>query len=163
MPPCDPEADAAAAAVLALVKLRNKPAKKRRHTKDGRPQPATKTGMRRTLQRVEEMRLSNNWLMARPTDLVALYWWCHEQTYGVPPNELRDDWMPAASAASKLIKEVGSVDETVEFIRWTWAQEQEREKWRRDNGREFGRVTWRDQFQKRALLTSYRIREIRRK
>lgn len=99
---------------------------------------------------------------ARPTHLVALYEWCHEQVYGVKPMELDhgETWKHATFAAAKLVKEQfrGDMKATVEFVRWTWR----RERWREGKRREgdtisVGRIGWRLQFVQRHLVTDYRI------
>lgn len=104
---------------------------------------------------------------ARPTHLVALYEWCHEQVYGVLPAELAqgETWKHATFAASKLVATEfrGDIKATVEFIRWTWRRERWREGKRREGTSEsVGRIGWRLQFVQRHLVTDYRIDLARR-
>lgn len=120
----------------------------------------------RTARSIEKARLEivamlgdNDFEEAKPFHLVALYEWCHEKVYGVRPLELEKQWLAAAHAASELAKTdfEGELAEVVEFIRWTWRREQQREARRAQSGQSMGRVGWRLQFVTRYLLTDYRI------
>lgn len=107
------------------------------------------------------MRKEERWDVAEPRHLVALYAWCHEQVYGVAPAELVGyAWAGAVSAALALVRNEfrGDVPSAVDFLRWVWARERERESWRRRNRPDGGgsRIGWRLQFG-RAMLTDYRI------
>lgn len=133
---------------------------KQRAKKPATRKGPTRAGVKRLLTQVNSMRERDDWSKARPTHLVALYTWCHEQVYEVEATEMVGlNWLAAASAAAKMVREEfgGSVLEGVEFLRWTWKREKHREEWRRENEREGGRITWRAQFQQRYLLTDYRI------
>lgn len=99
---------------------------------------------------------------AKPSHLVALYEWCHEQVYGVRPLELdnREVWKHATFAAAKLIKEEfrGDAKAAIEFVRWTWRREKWRESRRVDGiSPSVGRIGWRLQFAHRHFVTDYRI------
>ena len=126
----------------------------------------SKTAIARTRAEAERMRLERSWGDAKPGHLVALYAWCHEQVYGVAPAELSGlDWSGAAAMAAKLVRDEfgGKMAEVIEFMRWLWRREKAREKWRRDNDREGGRISWRTQFKGGACVTDYRIDKARRK
>jgi hypothetical protein len=100
------------------------------------------------------------WDGAKPAHLVALYAQLHRMVYGVAPEELvGKTFLAAQSAAEKLLRVEfdGDVEAVVGFVRWSWHREKGREKWRRENGCEGGRLGWRVQFQRRELLTDYRI------
>ncbi len=101
---------------------------------------------------------------AEPKHLVALYAWCHRTVYGVSVVSEFDAnaWRGAISACRRLVDELGSVANTVAFIRWVWKRENGREAWRRNNGREGSRITWRAQFVSRHLLTDWKL-DMRRK
>jgi hypothetical protein len=152
------ENDTAAEQVAQLVR-RASPARRARAG-------PTKSGIDRTRTEAEVMRLSNDWSEARPAHVVALYAWCHEQTYGVTPVELVGlNWLAAGTAAGKLARDEfdGRLEGVVEFMRWVWRREAKREKWRRENKHEGGRIGWRAQFVQRYLVTDWRIDAARRK
>lgn len=154
----DAERAEAAKAVANLARTK----RKKPSTRKG----PTKAGVQRMIREANKMREANDWSKARPAHLVALYAWCHEQVYDVAPAELIGlNWMAAASAAAKMVREEfdGSIEAAVDYLRWTWRREQGREQWRRENQREGGRVSWRAQFQQRYILTDYRIDRARKR
>ena len=113
---------------------------------------------------VRAMLADGDFSNARPTHLVALYEWCHEQVYGVRPLEMEqgDNWKMAVFAAARLVKHEFRDDmaATVEFVRWTWRRERWREGKRRETNQAIGsvgRIGWRLQFVQRHLVTDYRI------
>lgn len=133
---------------------------KPRRAKSSSRKGPTRAGIDRMMGEAQEMRASGDWSKGRPVHLVAVYAWCHEQTYEVFPTELVGlNWMAAASSAAKLLREEfdGSVERGIAFLKWTWGREREREEWRRANSKEGGRISWRAQFQQRMILTDYRI------
>lgn len=95
------------------------------------------------------------WEDAGPAALVGLYAILHTSVYGVEPAELQEGQtvVGAMSAAKRLIGDLGEPIYAVEFLRWTWA----REKKRHAKGDGDWRVTWRQQFVSRALLTDFRV------
>jgi hypothetical protein len=150
------ENEAAAQAVASLVGA------PREYRKQKGP---TAAKVEKMIAEMNEMRTSNDWSEARPAHLVALYAWAHAQVYGVPASELVGlNWLAAASASAKLVRDEFGDDPSVavEFMRWTWKREKSREQWRRDNGKDGGRLTWRAQFQQRYVLTDYRIDQARK-
>lgn len=121
---------------------------------------ASPAAIEKVVEEVDRMRKENDWSEARVAHLVALYAWCHEKVYGVAPAELAGlTWMAACSAASKLVRDEfkDSIEDAIEYVRWTWRREAGREKWRNENNAPGGRIGWRLQFQTRLLLTDYRI------
>lgn len=108
----------------------------------------------------EHMRETQDWDDATPGHLVALYAWCHAKVYGVEAAELHSGatYAQAVAAAKRLVdvEFSGDVTAAVGFVRWTWGREASRERWRRENGRDGGRIGWRLQFGP-AMMTDYRI------
>ena len=101
---------------------------------------------------------------AKVAHLVALYRWCHERVYEVDPEELTGEtWVTATKCAGQLVRNAfgGDLGAAIDFLRWTWRREEGREKWRRENGRDGRRITWRDQFAAKYLITDYRLARAR--
>jgi len=111
------------------------------------------------------LRQASKWDDARPGHFVALYGMLHARTYGAPPAELERgrDYAQAILAAATLLKREFESDPArmFEFLRWTWAREEGREKWRRQNANGGSRIGWRLQFGA-ALITDYRVERARR-
>lgn len=100
------------------------------------------------------------WDDAGPMALVGLFVFLHTTVYGVAPGELEEGkaLLAAASAARRLITDLGSPVATVEFVRWTWARERTRMRRRQDSTDESPwRISWRWQFASRSLITDYRV------
>jgi hypothetical protein len=111
-----------------------------------------------TLAQIGEMLKNGAWNEATGEHFVALYADLHYRTYQV----LTDDLGPKERAfaidfAEKMLsKQFGDDrDAMARFIAWTWTREKEPEQWRRENGRDAGRITWRTQFGA-SLLTDYK-------
>ncbi len=109
----------------------------------------TRSEMRQARGQTEEMLHTGDWDHAIGRHHVALYMLLHERVYGAPAAEMNDRaCYQAAGQAAKLQKE--NFDDgpaaLATFILWTWKREQDREKWRRQNGKSGGRVTARLQF-----------------
>jgi hypothetical protein len=133
------------------------------------PRKPPTTDRRRRQQYAEEaedIRGRRAWAEMRPGHFVALYVACHERVYGAAPTELDVGRTHALAvlAASRLLKQEFHEDPArmFDFLRWAWDREEAREKWRRDNRREGGRIGWRLQFGA-ALVTDYRVEASRRK
>ena len=100
------------------------------------------------------------WDDAGPMVLVGLFVFLHTTVYGVSPGELDEGktLLAAASAARRLITDLGSPVAVVEFVRWTWARERTRMRRRQSAPDESPwRISWRWQFASRQLLTDYRV------
>lgn len=138
-----------------------------------RKAPPKKRALGPTTARVQNMMATaklhfkaGEWGAATSHDVVALYALFHEHVYGVVPTELvGKEWMGAASQAKRFIREHfgESIPAVVEYMRWLWTREKEREQWRRDNGKEGGRISWRMQFSANGNLTEYRVNKLRAK
>jgi hypothetical protein len=92
--------------------------------------------------------------------LVAFFAWCYREVYGVEAVDLLGvAGLGARSAADKLVREQfdGDPGACVQFIRWAWYREREREAWRREHKRDGRRLDWRAQFVGRSLLAEYRL------
>jgi hypothetical protein len=113
-----------------------------------KPKPVSGEFVREAMSRAQTHARKADWSGANESTVLGLFAWLHEQVYGVDPTqELRTVWVYGIQAVGKLIREeFNSITEVVEFVRWTWTRERGREKWRRDNGRPGGRVSWRTQF-----------------
>lgn len=90
----------------------------------------------------EELRRAQRWGEMRPSHLVALWAWLHEQVYKVAPEP--GDMSPKAFSASTLLagrtlRESfgGDAARMVGFMRWVWRREVEQKK-RRPDGRRIG-------------------------
>jgi hypothetical protein len=109
---------------------------------------------------------SGDWAGATGLHLVGLYAHLHAGVYGVHATELdAQGWAFAAAAAKRMTDRQfgGEIERAVEFLRWVWRREEDREKWRRSNGREGGRIGWRLQFCASGLVDDYRVDQARRK
>lgn len=96
---------------------------------------------------------------ADPRLMVGLYSALHELVYGVAPDDLARDWSQAVAAAKRMLDQQFSDDapRMTMFLKWTWAREKDREKWRVENRRDGSRIGWRLQFQSLSLLTDYKV------
>lgn len=130
-----------------------------------RPKRRPASGHQRWVAEAERMRQEGDWSQAASVHLVALYVQLHEWCYGVKATEVQGEiWLAARSAADRMVREEfgASVERAVEFLRWCWRREHEREQWRRQNDKPGSRITWRQQFQRRSLVTDYRLELERR-
>lgn len=97
--------------------------------------------------------------------LVALYWLCHEEVYGVVPAEIdkANIWATAMMAAGSMVKRHfdDDIERAITFMRWVWTREQGREKWRRENKRDGQRINWKNQFSQDYLITDWRAAAMR--
>ncbi len=118
----------------------------------------------RALAEVDEMLRSGDWESGGARHLVALYDRLHHRCYGVEPVLSSSERFNAGLLAGAMLKREfsGDVDAMVEFMIWAWNRELERERWRRENGREGGRIGVHLMFSG-ALLTDYRIHLVRRR
>lgn len=98
--------------------------------------------------------------------LVYIYGLLHEKVYGVTAvGELcNKEFLGARSAAKKTLEKEfnGDVTAVLQFFRWVWNREKEREQWRRENRQEGSRITWRKMFSA-GLVTEYRLALARKK
>jgi hypothetical protein len=115
---------------------------------------------------IEHMIPTGEWSEAGPGHIVSLYAWCHEKVYGIYPSELTNPFQYAkAMDAVRDISEYhfdGDPAECVAFVRWSWKREEDRERWRRDNGKSGSRLVWRFQFND-AMVTDYLLDIARRR
>jgi hypothetical protein len=114
---------------------------------------------------------ARDWKGATGNHFVELYAWCHEKVYGVEPGEIRGTSKAATTArkaaismASRMLNsEFEGAVGMANYLHWAFKREVEREKWRVENGREGGRITWRLVFAAGSLLTDYRIARARQR
>ena len=112
------------------------------------------------MQRVEVCIETDDWDDQAPALLVGLFCWAHAHVYGVDGiPELRRYFLTAVQSARRLqAQEFGdSFDETRDYVRWVLAREADREQWRRQNTGYGKRLTWRNVFVDRGLVTEMRI------
>lgn len=112
------------------------------------------------IARIDEYVEKDEWPLEEGSALlVALFCWAHNEIYGVSCTaEVARVFRGARSAADKLIRiEFQSdVEKAVEYMRWVWKREREREQWRRRNTG-YGKVlTWRQ-----VLMTGELVKEMR--
>jgi len=133
--------------------------------KRAKPQRSAKARLAAKAQVVELIESGEWGGLVDPGLLVALYVWCHTQVYGIEPAELGDgsEWFYAERHAAKCLVDqfAGDMAECVTFVRWVWAREDSREKWRRDNNNSGSRISWQWMFNAR-LWTEYRLDLARR-
>ncbi len=157
----DPEARETSCRVLSLVEFA---ARKARPPKSTRRFTASASRIEAARREMSGIAARQAWEEARPEHLVALFCWLHEEVYGVEPAEMRPaQWEFAAKGAQEMVRRhfAGDPAACVEFMRWVWKQEHEREQWRRDNRRDGRRVGWRLQFGD-YLVTDWRVWKSRR-
>ena len=98
-----------------------------------------------------------------PSHAVAMHAHLFSETYGVPtgdPPAFRG--AVCRRAASLFEKEFAkNAQEFVKYILWVWVREEQREEWRRKNGRSGATIGAMWQFDQR-LVTEYRIDQKRR-
>ncbi len=115
---------------------------------------------------VRERMKRKDWDGMTSGKLVALYWLCHEKVYGVVPVEIDKTtaWETVMKVAGGMVKRHfdDDMERAITFMRWVWTREQEREKWRRDNGRDGQRINWRNQFSQDFLITDWRAAAMRK-
>lgn len=137
------------------------------------PPPKTKRQVRsagqRSLDRSREeaigMFKARDFSGAEPRHVVALHAMLHAEIIGVEEADLDgESFLGAVSAARKLCTDAfgGQVRELVEYVRWAWAREKQREQRRRANEQtNAGRLSWRWLFASRSTLTDYRTAQHR--
>ena len=132
--------------------------------KASRPKGSARDAMASAREEAKAMTEGGDWSEAQPRHLVALHSLLHEHVYGVEPLMTAREHGIATSCAAGMLRYdfEGNVAMMVEFIRWCWRREAEREQWRRQNGRDGGRLDWRRQFTGKGPLTDYRV-ELARK
>jgi hypothetical protein len=121
--------------------------------------------MKRAAEEIVGMHARNDFHGAEPVHLVAIYLELHLRVYGVEALDCGSSEQPGAIAAAKHLMNAyfdGSGEAAVEFLRWTWTREAEREKWRKANLREGKRISWRLQFSA-PIVTDYRVAQARLK
>lgn len=106
------------------------------------------------------MREAGEWGDFAPGHAVALWAACHQRVYGAAPAEADDarEYAQATFAARRLMQREfgGAPGALLDFMRWAWHREQGRERWRRQHGKEGGRLGWRLQFGA-AMVSDYRL------
>lgn len=133
--------------------------------KSGRGLSASKWS--KALSEAATMMRTGNWESAEPVHFVAAYATLFEKVYGVECADLASAQtrLYACGFASRLLSTNFGDDvvEFVEFVRWTWSREKERDTWRRANGRSGGTVVgWRLQFGG-AFVTEFRVDRARKR
>lgn len=129
------------------------------------PKAVSGAFVRDAMDRAQAHARKADWDGADESTMIGLFGWLHVEVYGVDPiPELRHSWHFARQAVVKIRREeFDQLSDIVEFVRWTWKREREREKWRRENGRSGGRISWRTQFSYRDLLVEFRLDQNRKK
>lgn len=130
--------------------------------------PKKQPGARRQeyIADVEDRIKRQDWSNVTVAMLVALYWVCHIKIYGCEPAELdsANTFTNAMKCAGKMVKEQfdGDLQKAVNFMRWVWTRERDREDWRRRNNVAGGRrITWQQQFIYLGLVTDWRAAKAR--
>lgn len=113
---------------------------------------------------VADMLATKDFSSCEVPHVVALFAELHEWCYAVDAPLIGKDFLGAQSAASKMLREEfdGEMFRLLDYVRWGWKREAERERWRVENGKSGGVLTWRQMFASRTMLTHYKI-DLRRK
>lgn len=149
-------------AAQQMNKLVDPKKKKTSKKKNGLP---TRENIQRWCDEVDAIRKSSDWDQAKPHHFVGLYVLLHSWCYGVEPAEVMGAvGMAARSSVDKILRDEFGDDphQFVHYVKWAWKREKGREKWRRQHGKEGGRLTWRSLFQQRFVLTDYRVDQQRK-
>lgn len=123
-----------------------------RRARKPKPRP---DAVARAVEEAEGRIKAKDWSGASAVTLVGLYAHLHQGVYGVAPEELADDWLPALSSAKRCLQKDfdGDVAAARDFVRWSWQREKRSRK--RNPDSDF-RMGWRYQFSRR-LLTDFRV------
>lgn len=100
------------------------------------------------------------WIALGPRHLVGLYAYMHTLVYKVFPSEICSNYGPACSKAKHLIKELGSSEAVVAFMRWVWKGQQAKENKKFSKEASDFRITWSYQFSD-SLVTTWRVQQSR--
>jgi hypothetical protein len=109
---------------------------------------------------VERMMRSGEWDEAEPRHFAGLHAVLFEKVYGVQCSEMQGPGrFQAAKMAAQLLVDQFAEDPArlVHYVRWAWEREAGREKWRRDNARDGGSMSFRWVLQEGRTLDDYRI------
>jgi hypothetical protein len=134
-----------------------------RRSKPKGPSRIDNAAWRKVREQAAEMMASAQWGDAKPRHFAAVYEILHEWVYDVLPAELDPKGRSfCALMASQLLRREfdGNCVAMAAYLHWVWVREKERERWRRENGRDAGHISPRLCFGG-ALLTDYRISRAR--
>lgn len=149
------EAESASARITAFV---GAPKRKSR--------PSAGQRRKEHIAEVQDRMQRKDWDGLTPGKLVALYWLCHERVYATAPVEIDKaaTWTIVMKHAGTMVQKHfdGDIDRAITFMRWVWTREQEREQWRRANGKGGRRITWQNQFVHDHLISDWRAAAMRR-
>lgn len=114
---------------------------------------------KRVRQELLDIQAREAWHELQPSHFVLLHIALHKWCYSVEPVLTNSDLAKAESAARRMLAEEfnGDVAVMVDYVRWVWSDEREREQWRRTNSRGGGVLSWFDVFAARRRLTEYRV------
>jgi len=144
---------------------------KRKRDAAGRllPKPRKKRAMAastldRAMVEMQEMIDARDWAGCVPRHLVALYVLMHKKTYGIEPTMSASERYRYAGMAAGFVKRAfaGDMTRALSYLRWVWTREIERERWRRENGREGGRLSF-NVMLCNSLLDDWRLHQARRR
>ena len=101
---------------------------------------------------------ARDWTGCTARHLVALYDLMHEKTYGITVTMSGTERYRYTLIAGAFVKRSfdGDFIKAIEFFRWVWTREIEREKWRRENDRDGGHIGLGFMFSNR-LLDQWRL------
>jgi hypothetical protein len=131
---------------------------------DARPKKPAQPG-EREIEEALRMMDSGEWAEARGRHFVAVYAIMFRKVYGITVgSELstKRSWELASSRATRLLTSEFADDpaDLAEYMRWLWARELGREKWRRQNRQDGGMLSLELCFSGR-LVTEWRLNEAR--
>jgi len=155
------ETEAAAKSVDDLVRTRTE----RKKAEGEKPKFGRKASVQKAIEEAKGLVKAGQYNVATPSQLVGLYYLCHEKVYGAVPSELvGEEWRKAVLAAANLVRREfrGDSAKAIEFVRWTWRREAWREGRRKEEDRRW-RITWRNQFCRADLQADYYTEMARKK
>lgn len=163
MPP--PQVDAAVLESARALDAMVGPLVEKKARKSPEPKSIGPRQHARAVSEAQEMMASGDWAGAEPRHLVALYAILHEKVYSVPAETLGKEGTFAGYAARRTLMHDFHDDRAamVEYVRWSFTNEQRTEKWRRTQGHASTfRLSWRLLFSTRGV-TNMRVAQARSK
>lgn len=142
----------------ALMQDQNAKAERRQKRKSRKPSMST-SSFERTKQEAKQMLEDDEWDKCEARHMIALYEEVHLLCYSVADASLdSQSRYKAVRTADCFVKREfsGNFAKAMAYFRWLWQRESGREKWRRENSREGGHLSWYAVFSGK-LLTEYRL------
>lgn len=123
-----------------------------------------RVGLVKLTNQTKSMMDGDDWSKAQPMHLVGLYIILHKMVYGVAPTLDAQELAFAKVAAREFMRTKckGKFDIGLEFMRWVWSRERNREQYRRDKHIDGKVLGWRSILKYPEFWTEYRVGQERR-